>query len=369
MHRSRMASPAVVLAVAISAAACASDPGPRLAAHDARFAAHDARLAALDARVHVLESERTARQGAAKGEEEPEYQAPESGWSLSGGGSEAYAVHLDRDVMRAGHPTVRLAPIAATHDRYGTYARTLDASPFLGKRVRFSAWVKTQGTTKRADFWARVQARDSPPDGVGLGGRWTYLPKSSEWTHEEIVLDVDPQGDRFNYGVGIAGPGKLWVDEPKMEVVGADVPVTPMYPGEVTVGEWTMTGVGAPDYALAADGKGVRVERKVDGSKRWVAVVRAVPADALRGKKVTATLDVRTDGLDAEGLCLLKIQRSRDLAYQGFIEAQSAPVAASTPSPRRCTVSATIAQDARWILYGFTYRGAGTARILGGTLK
>lgn len=325
------------------------------------------RVTALEAKVTGLAA--TPTPSGALPKTDPPYEPPEPGWSISGGARRAYAVHLDPTALRDGHPTVRLAPTGDTGGNYGTWARGLDASPYLGKRVRFTIYTKTQGTTQRADFWARVQAADSPGDGDGLGGHWTYLPPSSDWTRQEIVLDVDRGGSYLNYGVGIAGPGVLWFDAPTVEIVGDDVPVTPKFPGEQTVNDWLMTGVGAPDFKLEADEKSARITRVVESSRRFVAVVRAVAAEPFVGKAATVAFDVRTDGLDGGGMCILKVQTERELAYGGFLALEMKDVPASTPDFMPCALHTTVPTGAKWILYGFSYRGGGKAWVRGGTVK
>lgn len=323
------------------------------------------RLADLEAKVTAL----AASIPPPPPKPDPLYEAPEPGWSMSGGGRDVYAVYVDDEVTREGRPTVRLASLTEPRGAYGTWARTLDVAPYVGKRVRFTMYTKTQGTTRRADFWARVQAPDSPGDGSGLGGHWTYLPADSDWTRQEIVLDVDPRGAHFNYGVGIAGPGVMWFDAPTIEGVGTDVPVTPLYPGEQTVNEWLMTGVGAPDFKLAAEDKAVSIERSVATSQRFVAVVRAVPAGRFAGKKAKVAFDVRTEGLDNEGSCTVKVQNERELAYSGYLAVEMKRVPPTTKDFTPCNLEVLVPKEAKWILYGFTYRGAGKAWVRGGTIK
>ncbi len=329
------------------------------------------RVTELEAKVHVLAQKKPPAPSPSKPTPmvAPVYDPKEPGWSLSGGGRDVYEVHPDFTVVREGHPTVRLEPTGATHEKYGTWARSLDASPYLGKRVRFTIYTKTRGTTQRADFWARVQAPDSPGDGSGLGAHWTRLSPDSDWARREIVLDVDRGASYFNYGVGIAGPGTLWFDAPTIEVVGADVPVTPFYEGEKQVGDWLMTGVGAPDFKLEADDKAVRIERTVESSQRFVAVVRSVPAAAFAGKTARATFDVKTEGLEGEGACIIKAQNERDLAYQGFLAFDMKKVDATTKGFTHCEVQVAVPSAAKYLVYGFTYRGAGKAWVRGGTLK
>jgi hypothetical protein len=145
----------------------------------------------------------------------------EDGWLVSGGARDTYAVRRDPAVKRDGRATLLLEPFADTDGRYGTWMRSIDAAPYRGKRVRISGFTKTAGATARVDFWARVQAVDSPGDGPGLGGGHLALPPDSDWTERVLVFDVDPAGHRLQYGVGLAGPGRLWLDAPRVEVVAA----------------------------------------------------------------------------------------------------------------------------------------------------
>lgn len=149
----------------------------------------------------------------------------ESGWRLSGGGRDVYQVVADPEAARDGHATIRLEAIPE-REEYGTWMRSIDASPYRGKRVRLSALTKSSGAAVRVDFWARVQASDSPGDGSGLGGRLRRLSPDQDWERKEVVLNVPEAGAYIQYGVGLAGPGRIWMDDAKIEIVGLDVPVS-----------------------------------------------------------------------------------------------------------------------------------------------
>lgn len=299
----------------------------------------------------ILEAQPTARQ------------LGEDGWTLSGGGGSAYTVSRDERAQRNGHATWALYPHDHTYGKYGTWMRVVEATPYLGKRVRISGYTKTQGTTTRADFWARIQAKTSPTDGSGLAGRWHSLPADSPWTMRKVVLDVPSGAHQIQYGVGVAGAGIMWLDEPKLEIV----PTTPEYDGEQTIAEWTKTGVGAPDYALAAEPDGVRVEASTQESMRFVAVVRAVPARDFQAKPVKASLEVRTEGTTSGG-CVLKVQRERTLRYAGFLASDFSALPPTSSGFVRCDLVATVPSDAEWLLFGYTYRGPGRAWLRGGTV-
>ena len=149
-----------------------------------------------------------------------------TGWRMSGGGSSEVGVWHDPSITRAGHATRRLTARSDSATMYGTWMNSLFASRYAGKRIRMSAFTRTAGATQRADFWARVQAPDSPGDGPGLMGQWIPLPATSEWTGHTIVLDVPSTGAWVQYGVGLTGPGVLWFDTVTIDVVGPEVPLT-----------------------------------------------------------------------------------------------------------------------------------------------
>ncbi|MBI4957289.1 MAG: hypothetical protein HY908_35080 [Myxococcales bacterium] len=107
----------------------------------------------------------------------------------------------------------------------------------------------------------------------------------------------------------------------------------------------------------------------VEASQRFVALVRAVAAQPFIGKAATVAFDARTDGLDGEGMCILKVQTERELAYGGFLAHDTKEVPASTPDFTPCALHTTVPSGAKWILYGFSYRGGGRAWVRGGTVK
>src|SRR5262245_38260968 len=63
----------------------------------------------------------------------------EPGWELSGGARKSYALHADVNAMRNGHAAWLLEPVGDTSGKYATWMRRVEATPYLGKRVRVSA--------------------------------------------------------------------------------------------------------------------------------------------------------------------------------------------------------------------------------------
>jgi hypothetical protein len=98
-------------------------------------------------------------------------------------------------------------------------------TPYHGKRIRFSAYVKCKDLANwgsiwlfTADFKERVYATDDIAGGP--------IMKTTDWTRLEIVCDVDPQVETIRAGVHMRGKGQIWMDSPQIEIVPNTVPIT-----------------------------------------------------------------------------------------------------------------------------------------------
>lgn len=150
--------------------------------------------------------------------------AAQDGWEISGNARTRYCVTEDPAVTRAGHPTLRLAPTSESGG-YATFMRLVDAEPLVGKRIRITAFLRTEGASGRANIWARVTGRTAPRNPALQSDVAITLPADSDWQRHELLVDVEP-AHQLHHGVGLDGPGRLWIDEPTLEVVG-DIPPPP----------------------------------------------------------------------------------------------------------------------------------------------
>jgi hypothetical protein len=142
----------------------------------------------------------------------PPAPSPLPGWSIQGHAQGAYAAEVDGEVQREGHPTIRFHPTQETGGAYATFMTTLDARPFRGRRAHAIVFVRTQGVTGRGDAWLRVQGIDSPADGPGMATSITRLAANAEFTRTELMVDVPVDAASVQLGVGLGGPGMLWMD-------------------------------------------------------------------------------------------------------------------------------------------------------------
>jgi hypothetical protein len=146
------------------------------------------------------------------------------GWSVSGDSPYKYEMGLDPTVTYEGRPCVT---IKAGEDpsEFAALCQTFKADAYQGKRLRFSAAVRTVDVENRAALFMRVggagdkmlafdNMRDRP------------ITSSSEWAYHAIVLDVAEDAETLVFGALLSLNGQVWMADIHLDVVGLDVPAT-----------------------------------------------------------------------------------------------------------------------------------------------
>lgn len=153
-----------------------------------------------------------------------------AGWQKNGERAEGYAVGLDRSQPHVKPVSAYIKSIVPDAPGFGGFMQSISAEDYRGKRVRFSAWIKTEAIERSANVWMRV-------DGLsGLGSRVLAFdnlqgraPKgTTDWKNYAVVLDVPNEAEGIYFGFFIAGEGQAWFNDPKFEIVDQTVPTTKM---------------------------------------------------------------------------------------------------------------------------------------------
>jgi hypothetical protein len=109
---------------------------------------------------------------------------------------------------------------------YGTFMQAFAAQDFRGKRLRFSATVRTQDVKGWAGLWMRVEGAD-PKQPLGFDNMQSRaLVGSVGCKRYEVVLDVPQEATTIMAGLLLSGTGQAWLDGVLFEVVPTTVPVT-----------------------------------------------------------------------------------------------------------------------------------------------
>ena len=93
----------------------------------------------------------------------------------------------------------------------------VDPSPFLGKRVKFSANVRTEDIIK-AQLWMRL---DDKTPGVMSADNMINRPiiGTTDWNRYECVLDVPKTTQLIQCGIIITKAGCAWIKDAVLEEV------------------------------------------------------------------------------------------------------------------------------------------------------
>jgi hypothetical protein len=155
----------------------------------------------------------------------PEY-VP-TGWFRAGTAPQDYDMGIDREVSHGGRSSGFIQSKPVEHKGFGTLMQAIKADNYLGKRLRLSAYLKTEDVATWAGLWMRVDG----PTGASLAFdnmQDRPVRGTADWTRYEIVLDIPESGVNIAFGFLLAGNGVVWADDFKLESVGQDVPVTDM---------------------------------------------------------------------------------------------------------------------------------------------
>lgn len=164
-----------------------------------------------------------------------------TGWFLAGTKPQEYDCSVDPAAAYNDLPSTYLKSKEGVKTTgFGTMMQSFSAAPYAGKRVRYTANLKSENVESWGGLWLRadgdnnnVVAFDNMQDRAVTG--------TTPWKNYSIVLDIPENAASMYMGLLLAGSGTLWINGIKLEVVGNDVPVTHgsmkvLPPGPVNLG-------------------------------------------------------------------------------------------------------------------------------------
>ena len=149
-------------------------------------------------------------------------------WQRVGVGMDQFNFHAPSD----GRPMCvggRLAPSG-----FAGFRRIVDATPYRGRRLRFTAWVATRAA-RQVSFWLAVgtewrtkplprsaDGKKAPFNKLLNGGNTNNVPFGGDHGWTPVLLETGPipaGADHVSYGFNLQGGGDVWVYQPKLEMV------------------------------------------------------------------------------------------------------------------------------------------------------
>jgi hypothetical protein len=179
-------------------------------------------------------------------------QVPE-GWMLAGNKPAEYDCSIDPSTSYQGLASTYIKSKSGIETSgFGTLSQYFGAAKFAGKRVRFSAQLKSDAIEKHgtvegwAGLWLRIDDNNhgssASPRVVGFDnmhqtGVDRAVKGTTPWRNYAVVLDVPEGATGIGLGVLLSGSGAIWISNIKFDVVGPEVPVTASMPPTRTAPE------------------------------------------------------------------------------------------------------------------------------------
>ena len=151
------------------------------------------------------------------------YRIPKN-WFITGDAPDHYEIGVDPAFTYENQSSVT---IKAGPDpiEFAGLAQEIKAEAYHGKRLRFSAALRSVDLANRAALFMRVRG----PNGKLLAFdnmRDRFISGSTDWAHHAIVLDVDESAEDILFGFFSSAAGQAWMADVKLDVVDQNVPTT-----------------------------------------------------------------------------------------------------------------------------------------------
>ncbi len=141
-------------------------------------------------------------------------------WGLAGDLND-YRFGQDKSVYKKGGNSAFLKSTNTNKtDGSITLTQTCLVDDYLGKRVKMTAYIKSENVSGKAGVLLKVYTKDWDHD-MSSGDVRVNRPVTGtmDWTKCEIVMDITEENCMFDFGVWLKGTGKIWVDNVSFEVV------------------------------------------------------------------------------------------------------------------------------------------------------
>ncbi|AEB75129.1 helix-turn-helix transcriptional regulator [Clostridium botulinum] len=156
------------------------------------------------------------------------------GWIITGTSPEKYQISIDDKIYHMGSKAATIYSDAdeISIEEYGTIMQQISAKTFVGKRMRFSGFVKTKEVGGWCGLWMRIDGS------LGVTLKFDNMQSraitgTTEWNYYSCVLDIPENASIINIGVLLAGKGQIWFDNADLQEVDYNTPTTEFVPEEV----------------------------------------------------------------------------------------------------------------------------------------
>lgn len=139
------------------------------------------------------------------------------GWLL-GSEDRIYRIGTDSLNKIEGNNSAYLAASKTKTANWNTLFQIANAEKYRGKKIRISAYLRTDYLQDYASFWARVDKSNVWHNLDNMPHYTIYA--NSEWRKYNLVVDVPTNATTIAFGLILKAGGKVWIDDVTIENVG-----------------------------------------------------------------------------------------------------------------------------------------------------
>jgi RNA polymerase sigma factor (sigma-70 family) len=218
------------------------------------------------------------------------------GFTLKAGNQNDGKIGLDPTVMRSGAPAMLSSSTSREWGKSTMAVQVINPAPFAGKRLRYSAYVKTAELVN----WAGLIMVVLGPNGqvvVSDDMCDRSISQNVDWTKLEIVSDVPADATKMICGSVLYGAGRLWLDGAQLEAVADNI-------GTTDDQKWRTWSFSRPKYTQILDFATLRegnpticISATTPASGEWCEwAVNDRHAERYAGKRLRVTAWMMTEG-------------------------------------------------------------------------
>jgi RNA polymerase sigma factor (sigma-70 family) len=144
------------------------------------------------------------------------------GWFLSD--AKDFESGIDVSDSHSGDECAYLKSVASRPRTFGFLSKSIKPGPYLGNRLKMSAWVKTKLENEATvQLWLRADGAWKNRVGCFDNMYKRAIAGATEWTKHAVSVDVPATAERILFGVLLNGKGKVWIDEVALELLNDEV--------------------------------------------------------------------------------------------------------------------------------------------------
>lgn len=134
------------------------------------------------------------------------------GWFAAGSNPQDYEFTLDTETFHSGSASGHLKSKKEKPNGFGTLMQEFQAENYRGKRMKFSAFIKSENIKGWSGLWMKVEGAGH--DSLAFDNmKNRAISGTQDWKKYEVILNVPQESKLIAFGILLSGTGTVWIDD------------------------------------------------------------------------------------------------------------------------------------------------------------